>query len=47
MFGVLFGIVAIVIGVVKKTKGQIYRGIAGILFSVLLYIGIFYFGFVA
>jgi hypothetical protein len=47
MFGVLFGIVAIVIGVVKKTKGQIYLGIAGILFSVLLYGGIFYFGFVA
>jgi hypothetical protein len=47
LFGVLFGIVAIVIGAVKKTRGQIYLGIAGILFSVLLYGGIFYFGFIA
>jgi hypothetical protein len=47
LFGVLFGIVAIVIGAVQKTRGQVYLGIAGILFSVLLYGGIFYFGFVA
>src|ERR1700689_4809076 len=47
LFGVLFGIIAIVIGVVKRTRGQVYLGIAGILFSVLLYGGIFYFGFIA
>jgi hypothetical protein len=47
LFGVLFGIVAIIIGAVKRTRGQIYLGIGGILFSVLLYGGIFYFGFVA
>jgi Type II secretion system (T2SS), protein G len=47
MFGVVFGIIAIIIGAVRKTRGQIYLGIAGILFSVLLYGGIFYFGFIA
>jgi Type II secretion system (T2SS), protein G len=47
LFGIWFGIVAIVIGAVKKTTGQVYLGIAGILFSVLLYGGIFYFGFIA
>ena len=47
LFGVLFGIVAIIIGAVKRTRGQVYLGIGGILFSVLLYGGIFYFGFVA
>jgi hypothetical protein len=47
LFGVLFGIIAIIIGAVRKTRGQIYLGIAGILFSVLLYGGIFYFGFIA
>ena len=47
LFGVLFGIIAIVIGVVKRTRGQVYLGNAGILFSVLLYGGIFYFGFIA
>ena len=47
LFGVLFGIVAIVIGVFRRTRGQVYLGIAGILFSVVLYSGIFYFGFIA
>jgi Type II secretion system (T2SS), protein G len=47
LFGVLFGIIAIVIGAVKKTRGQIFLGIGGILFSVVLYGGLFYFGFVA
>lgn len=47
LFGVLFGIVAIIIGAVRRTRGQIYLGIGGILFSVLLYGGIFYFGFIA
>jgi hypothetical protein len=47
LFGILFGIVAIVIGAVQRTRGQVYLGIAGILFSVLQYGGIFYFGFVA
>ena len=43
----MFGVIAIVIGAVKKTRGQIYLGIAGILFSVVLYGGVFYFGFIA
>ncbi len=47
LIGVLFGIIAIVIGAVKKIPGQIYLGIAGILFSVLLYGGVFYFGFIS
>ncbi len=47
LLGVLFGIIAIIIGAVKKIKGPIFIGIAGILFSVILYGGLFYFGFVA
>ncbi len=47
LIGVLFGIIAIIIGAIKKIKGQIFLGIAGILFSVLLYGGLFYFSFVA
>ena len=45
--GILFGIVAIVIGAVRRSKTAIFLGIGGILFSVVLYGGIFYFGFVA
>lgn len=47
LIGVLFGIIAIVFGATKKTKGQIFLGIAGILFSVILYGGLFYFGLIA
>lgn len=47
LIGVLFGIIAIIIGAIKKIKGQIFLGIAGILFTVILYGGLFYFGFVA
>lgn len=47
LFGVVFGIVAIVIGAVKKVKGPIFLGIGGILFTILIYGGLFYFGFVA
>jgi hypothetical protein len=47
LFGILFGIIAIIIGAMKKTKGQIFLGIGGILFTVALYGGIYYFGFVA
>src|SRR5262252_5254978 len=45
--GILFGIVAIVIGAIRRSKIAIFLGIGGILFSVVLYGGIFYFGFVA
>jgi hypothetical protein len=47
LVGVLFGIIAITIGAIKGSKGQIVLGTAGILFSVLLYGGLFYFGYVA
>ena len=47
LLGVLFGIIAIIIGLVKKIKGQVFLGIAGILFTIILYGGLFYFGFVA
>ena len=47
LLGVLFGIIAIIIGIIKKIKGQVFLGIAGILFTIILYGGLFYFGFVA
>jgi hypothetical protein len=47
LIGVLFGIIAIIIGAIKKTKGQILLGIGGILFTVLIYGSLFYFGYVA
>ena len=47
LIGVLFGIIAIIIGTVKKTKGQIFLGIAGIIVTVVLYGGLYYFGLVA
>ncbi|MEK7142957.1 MAG: hypothetical protein AAB785_01975 [Patescibacteria group bacterium] len=47
LIGVLFGIIAIIIGTVKKTKGQIFLGIAGILVTIVLYGGLYYFGFIA
>jgi hypothetical protein len=47
LIGCLFGVIAIIIGAINKTRGQIFLGIAGILSSVLLYGGLFYFGFVA
>jgi hypothetical protein len=47
LIGVLFGIIAIIIGAKKKIKGQIFLGIAGILFTVALYSSLSYFGFAA
>ena len=46
-FGVIFGIVAIVIGAVKRETKIALLGVGGIAFSVILYSGLFYFGFVA
>ncbi len=45
--GILFGIIAIIIGIKKKIKGQIFLGIAGILVTVIIYGSLTYFGFVA
>ena len=47
LIGVLFGITAIIIGAVGKKKGQIFLGMAGILFTVAIYGSLYYFGFVA
>lgn len=47
LIGVVFGIIAIVIGSIKHRKGPIILGSAGILFTALIYGAIFYFGFVA
>ena len=47
LIGIIFGIIAIIIGASKKVKGQIFLGIAGILVTVCLYGGLYYFGFVA
>ena len=45
--GVIFGIIAITIGAVKKMKGPIYLGLGGIFLTVLIYGSLFYFGMVA
>ena len=47
LVGVLFGSIAITIGIVKKIKGQVFLGIAGILVTIALYGGLYYFGVVA
>ncbi|MDE1975190.1 MAG: type II secretion system protein GspG [Patescibacteria group bacterium] len=47
LIGVLFGIIAIIIGLIKKTRGQIFLGICGILVTVFIYGSLYYFGFVA
>jgi hypothetical protein len=47
LIGVLFGAVAIIIGTTKKIKGLIFLGIAGVLFTIIIYGSLFYFGFVA
>jgi hypothetical protein len=49
LFGVLFGVAAIIWGLSARQRGGVRLalvGAAGILFSVLLYGGLFYFGFV-
>ena len=45
--GILFGLVAIVIGAVKRNMIVVFLGLGGIAFSVVLYGSLFYFGFVA
>ncbi|HEY1544162.1 MAG TPA: hypothetical protein VGG01_17290 [Xanthobacteraceae bacterium] len=45
--GVIFAIVAIVIGAVKRDNKVAFLGVGGIAFSVVLYTALFYFGFVA
>ena len=47
LIGVLFGVAAIIIGAIKKTKGPIILGCCGILVTIILYGSLFYFGFVA
>jgi hypothetical protein len=47
LIGVPFGIITIIIGIVKKNKGQIFLGIGGIIWTIVLYSALFYFGFVA
>ena len=47
MIGVLFGIVAIILGAIKRRKGPIFLGIGGIFFTVFIYGNLFYWGAVA
>jgi hypothetical protein len=47
LFGVLFGIIAMVLGTVKRRKGPIFLGIGGILFTVFIYGNLYYWGVVA
>jgi hypothetical protein len=43
--GVIFGIVAIVWGVARRARSLVLLGVGGILFTVVLYGALFYFGF--
>jgi hypothetical protein len=45
--GIIFGIVAIVIGATKRDNKVAFLGVGGIALSVVLYSALFYFGFVA
>jgi hypothetical protein len=47
LFGVLFGIIAIVIGAIRGDKKIAILVVGGIAFNVVLYGSLFYFGFVA
>lgn len=47
LIGVVFGIIAIVIGVTKKTRGPVILGTLGILFTIVLYGNLWYWGFVS
>lgn len=47
LVGVFFAVLAIVFGIIRKAKGPIFLGIAGILCTVILYGGLFYWGYVA
>lgn len=49
LIGVIFGVIAIILGVVNFKRGGknlIFIGIGGILFTIILYGGLFYFGFI-
>ncbi|MHB9020183.1 MAG: type II secretion system protein GspG [Minisyncoccota bacterium] len=49
LIGIVFGVISIVIGAIKYNKGGkglFYIGIGGILFSVIMYGSLFYFGFI-
>ena len=49
MIGIIFGLIAIIWGIVKYKKGGrglVIVGTGGILFTIVLYGGLFYFGFV-
>jgi hypothetical protein len=45
LIGIIFGVVAIIWGLLRKVKSLVLLGIGGILFSVILYGALFYFGF--
>ena len=45
LLGIPFGLTAIVLGIVRRTWGSVVLGASGILFSVVLYGSLFYFGF--
>ena len=47
LLGVVFGIAAIINGILNRTKGPIFLGLGGILVTIALYGGLFYFGFIA
>jgi hypothetical protein len=45
LIGIVFGIVAIVWGILRRAYSLVILGFGGILFSVILYSALFYFGF--
>lgn len=45
LIGIVFGIIAIVWGIVRRVRSLVILGAGGILFSVVLYSALFYFGF--
>jgi hypothetical protein len=45
LIGVIFGIVAIVLGITKRAWALVWLGFAGIMFTVVIYSALFYFGF--
>src|SRR5665213_632565 len=45
VFGLVFGIIAIVWGVARQVRSLIILGAGGILFTIVLYSALFYFGF--
>ena len=47
LIGVLFGIIAIILGAVNRRKEPVFLGIGGILFTVFIYGNLYYWGVVA